>query len=159
MILAVLALGASGTHAQSPDPFLAVRNADPVELARVVDRLGDGAVLERLDAGRSRAVRLAAVRASDQMHEPELALDALSTMASGRDPLLAPAAAQAALQVARMLTPDGLARREAEPAALAPARQRLAALADDESARPDQRVIAAMARARLDTLGVPASGE
>jgi hypothetical protein len=146
------------SHAQpaSPDPFLAVVDLDPMELARVVDRLGDDAVLARLADERPRALRSAACHAAPFMQQPELALLPLAELAAGRDPRLAPDAAAALRAVATALTPGGLARREVDPSSLAPARARLATLRADESARRDLRVVAEIADASLDALGVPA---
>lgn len=162
LLLIALASGIAGSssaqeHAQ-PDPFEAVVTADPMELARVVDRLGDGAVIARLGEEKPRAVRLAAARATPFLREPERALEALAVVAAGRDPLLAPAAAHAALTITRALDPDELARREVDPASLIGARDRLAALAQDESARPDLRIAAGIARERLEALGARSPG-
>jgi hypothetical protein len=154
VLLGSTSLGTS-SHAQPADPFVAVRDADPMELARVVDRLGDDAVLTRLAGDSPRPVRLAAAHAAPFLREPELALAPLAELAAGRDPRLAPASAASLLTVARALDPDALARREVDVATLAPVRARLAALRDDASARRDLRVAAESADASLEALGVP----
>ena len=156
-MLGALGAWAAVGRAQAPDPLAAVTSADPMELARVVDRLGDGAVLDRLAEDSPRTVRLSAVRAARWMTGPELALAPLAELASGRDPLLAPEAARATRVIVEGLTADGLARREVEPASLSTARRRLAALAADESARSDLRAAAMIAADVLDALGVPES--
>lgn len=152
LCLALVLASVAPARAQAPDPFVAVADADPMELARVVDRLGDGAVLARLAAERAPAVRLAATRAAPFLDAPEHALEPLSRLAAGRDPRLAPAAARAALTIARALDLDALSLREFDPAALAPARERFAALAADASARADLRAVAGLIVARLSAL-------
>ncbi|HEY8427653.1 MAG TPA: hypothetical protein VIL20_04735 [Sandaracinaceae bacterium] len=154
--IVVLACGCTVAGAQPADrdPFVAVEDADPMELARAVDRTGDDAVLARLREDRLREVRLAAIEAAPWMRAPELALEPLLTLARGRDPRLAPAAAQAALAIANGLSADELARREAELDALTSARRLASSLAGDESARADLRAAAATVAARLDQLGV-----
>ncbi|MCZ7678953.1 MAG: hypothetical protein M5U28_09450 [Sandaracinaceae bacterium] len=76
-------------------------------------------------------------------------------VAAGRDPRLAPEAARSALAIATSLRADDLARREVDPAVLAPARASLAALAADATARSDLRVAAAMAVERLEHAAAP----
>lgn len=153
MLLFALALVAAGPASAQSDPLAAIADADPMELARVVDRLGDDAVLSRLDEARPREVRLAAMRASPFMGWPELALEPLAQIAASRDPLLAPAAASAALTIARSLEPDALRRREVDPTSLSAARGLFAALSADRSARADLRAAASMIDALLAQLG------
>lgn len=149
VLLSSLALPA----AAQGDPLLAVRDADPMELARVADRLGDAAVLARLGEGQSRDVRLAAIRAARFIDGPELALEPLARIAAGRDPLLAPAAARAALAIAGELDLDALAQREVEPSSLSAARALFVALSRDARARADLRAAAEHVAARLEQLG------
>ena len=151
-LLGLALLAVAPARAQS-DPLAAIADADPMELARVVDRLGDDAVLSRLDEARPREVRLAAMRASPFMGWPELALEPLAEIAASRDPLLAPAAASAALTIARSLEPDALRRREVDPASLSAARGLFAALSTEQRARADLRAVAAMIASLLEQLG------
>jgi hypothetical protein len=151
-IIALLALLTAAHASAQEDPFAAITDADPMELARAVDRLGDDAVLSRLSAG-PREVRLAAMRASPFMAGPELALEPLAATAAGRDPLLAPAAASAALTILRSLDLDGLRRREVDPRSLSGARGLFEALSTDRSARADLRAAAAIVVSLLDQLG------
>lgn len=153
--LALLAL-ASSASAQPSDPLLAAHDTDPLELALVVERLGDDAVLSRLSAETPVAVRAVAVVAATELHAPEDALVPLVELARGRDPDLAPRALWAALDIARRLDARTLGAREADVAALAPARAGLEALAADESARADLRSGAQLAAVALTDLGVPA---
>jgi hypothetical protein len=152
--LAALCLASTGS-AQEPDPFAAVPDADPMELARLVDRRGDDAVLARLGGDAAFAARLGAVRAAPFMTGPELALDELAALAAGRHPHLAPAAARSAALIARRLDAAQLARREQLPASLADAAEGFDALADDDAARPDLRVVASTVAAQLRAAGVP----
>jgi hypothetical protein len=147
----VIGLFASLAHAQD-DPLVAIADGDPIELARAVDRLGDEAVLERLSS-RSRSVRLAAIRAAPHLRWPERALMSLAGLAGGRDPDLAPAAAESARSIAEELTSDQLARREVDPASLGEAAAALRAVAADRTARADIRAVCARAAAALDRLG------
>lgn len=79
---------------------------DPLERARAVAALGDARVLAQLaprpEGGSPDPVRaLAAVRSSPWLADPSHALAPLLAAMNGRDPDLAPAAAQAATEIAR----------------------------------------------------------
>jgi hypothetical protein len=153
-----VALAGSPSRTQEPvDPLLAAATSDPLELARVVDRLGDPAILARITAPDVRAdVRLAAIRAAPALCEPERVLEHLAALAAGRDPDLAPAAGLALLQIARRIDPRALDAREVMRSELSPARAALARLAGDPSARADLRRAAALADDALAAAGVPA---
>jgi hypothetical protein len=152
-----IVLGASGgTHAQGRplDPLAMVQSSDPLELARVVDRLGDDAVLARLgpvggEGAPDLPVVMAAVRASPWLHAPEAALPRLAELAAGRDPDLAPAAMLAVLRIAERLSRAELDRREASDEPLRAVLPVLATLADDAAARHDLRRAAGRARELL----------
>lgn len=148
-----IALPAVGQRAAAPDPLVAVADADPLELARVVERLGDDAVLARLADDQPVVTRLAAIRGTPWMRSPEAALSRLVELAGGRDSYLAPAAARAMLAITDVLTADDLALREVSPADLAPVRERLETLSRHPSARPDIRHAAGVAGAALAALG------
>jgi hypothetical protein len=130
------------------DPFVAVADADPLELGRVVRSVPDAALLARLSNDRATEIRLAAVRATPWLRAPEAALAPLAELARGRDPDLAPAAALAAVTIARALEAQTLAAREVRAQDLAPALAGLDALAEDESARDDVARAAAMSAER-----------
>lgn len=147
----------STSGAQMPDPFAEVPDSDPMELARVVDRMGDAAVLERLGPEADSVTRIGAIRAAPFMTGPELALETLAEIAAGRHPHLAPAAAQSATTIVRQLDADSLARREQLPVTLAGAAARFDAIAQDEAVRPDLRTVGSIVAAQLYALGVPAS--
>lgn len=129
---------------------------DPVALGRAVERLGDDHVIERLGEDAPLHVRRAAVAASPWLRAPEAALGPLSEVAAGRDPHLAPAAADAAHAIATAIDQPTLARREARPNVLVPAGDRLARLAEDPAARADVRYVAGFAAdALLQVTTVP----
>ena len=153
LLIIAVATGAAAS-AQPPDPFAAIDDADPMELARVVDRRGDDAVLRRLGDETPYPARLAAIRAAPFMEGPELALAPLARLAAGRHPHLAPAAARSALAIARGLDAQALARREVLPSTLAGAARGYDALAEDETARADLRVAAGIVHAQLRAAGV-----
>ena len=139
--------------------LIAVVDADPLELARVVQRFGDGAILQLLAPATAFVTRLAAVRASPWLLAPERALGALSELAGGRDPDLAPAAARAALEIAQQLDPASLARRECAPVELRDVLARLQAIGAREAVAPHVRADAWAAAEQLIAAGVspPAS--
>lgn len=157
--IVAFAVTAAAQDTPSADPLAAVGDSDPMALARVIDRLGDDAVLDRLGDDTPYPTRLAAIRSAPFMVGPELALGGLASIAAGRHPHLAPAAAQSALTIARDLDGHSLARREVPPETLADAARRFDALAADESARADLRVVASMIHAQLAAAGVPAERE
>lgn len=141
---ALVTVEAGSAQAPVPGPEVGT----PVELARWVDREGDAAVLDALTSA-DRQTRMLALRAAPWMHGPEAALGALAGLARGRDPVLAPEAARAAMRIALALDRDGLARREAVLADLQAAAATLDALADDDTARPDLRAAARAAATAL----------
>jgi hypothetical protein len=137
------------------DPLLAAHDTDALELARVVDRIGDAAVLARLTPETPTPVRALAVVAATRMHAPEDALAPLAEIAAGRDPDLAPRAAQSILAIARSIDERSLDARERDRADLAPARGAIAAIAADETARADLRRACQLADAALADLQIP----
>ncbi|MFO0686879.1 MAG: hypothetical protein U0234_32750 [Sandaracinus sp.] len=157
LFASLLALVAASAAAQTArvDPLLAVHETDPLELAHAVDRLGDAAIVERLGEGTPIAVRALAVAATPRLHQPEQALAPLAAIAQGRDPDLAPRAAQAALTIATSLDERTLDAHEVDRAELTPARTALAAIAADATARADLRRAAGRADAALADLGIP----
>ncbi|MBN1655926.1 MAG: hypothetical protein JXA30_19320 [Deltaproteobacteria bacterium] len=137
------------------DPLAAIVDADPMELARVVRRIGDNAVIERLEEDKPIEVRIAAIRATRWMRAPERALAALAEEVGSRDCDLAPAAARAALRIASELTADELATREVMPEQLRQARALFAQAAKNALLRPDIRLYAAQTQEALRAAGVP----
>jgi len=149
--LAIVGLSAS-TAAQEADPLAEVAGADPLDLSRAVARLGDDAVMDRLREGTSAASRLAAIRATPALAEPERALAELAEIARGRDPDLAPAAALSALTIAGDLDADELVQREADRDLVTRSREAFEALGHDESVRRDIRRVGFMVAERLRSL-------
>jgi len=156
-LAAACAESATG-HAQprSTDPLALVVSSDPLDLARAVDRLGDGAVLARLGAANDEeldpALVLAAIRAAPWLHAPEEALTRLVELAAGHDPDLAPAATLALVRIAERLTPADLDAREASREPVRASLAALSALADDATARTDIRRASARVRELLRAL-------
>jgi hypothetical protein len=134
--------------------LLAIVDADPLEIDRVVQRFGDGAVLKLLAPATPLVTRLAAVRATPWLRAPERALGALSELAAGRDPELAPAAARAALEIARQLDAAALARRECSPVELLDVLARLQAIGARDAVAPHIRAYAWAAAEQLIAAGV-----
>ncbi|MCB9591798.1 MAG: hypothetical protein H6719_03605 [Sandaracinaceae bacterium] len=141
----VLLLVLASTASAQPDgPFAAVPDLDPLALARVIDREGDGVVLEALEGD---APPLAAIHAAPFLRAPEQALGPLARIAAGRDPWRAPAAMQAISRIASGPVLDGMTSREGEP--LDDVLASLDQLAADATAREDLRGAAALARSQL----------
>lgn len=150
--LTMAGLTADAQDAESPAMVAMLATSDPMELSRLVDRLGDAEILEGFAQERSLAARWGAARAAARMQVPALALGPLAAMASGRDPDLAPAAAASARSICASLDPQALDAAEVGPADLTEARQSFEALANDASARPDLRRVAAICGAAIDAL-------
>lgn len=138
----------------SIDPLVAVLDADPLELARVAQRLGDLAVIARLGVTVSTEVRLAAIRAAPYLRLPEQALGPLSLLIASRDTLLAQEAARSVLAIVRAVDRDQLQRHEVMPHELSPVRKELERIAAIEHLRADLRAMANAAAGMLAGLGV-----
>jgi hypothetical protein len=132
------------------DALEAIRDADPIELSRVVMRIGDRPVLALLAEGQPGPARLAGIRAARWLVAPEQALPVLAELTAGRDSLLAPAAALATMRIARALDADSLSRREADPAELAIALSTLRLALRTPHVRADLRMMAAEAVAAIE---------
>jgi hypothetical protein len=160
-LASAVALGSAGSGAHADEDLVsvadlaAVRDADPLELARIGARLGDGTVVRAIASGGAVAERLAVVRVAPWLLAPESALPSLVTLLASRDSELAPAAARSVARIVAALDADTLGRREVMSADLAPVRAALRAAANDASLRADVRVLAGEAAAGLDAAGVP----
>ena len=124
---------------------------DPLELERHADRVGDDAILAHLapDADAPFALRMGAIRAAPWLDAPERALEPLAALAAGDDPDLAPAAAFASQRIAVGLQVDDLVAREVDPSYPVGLASAWRVVADDESARPDIRRLAAATASTL----------
>lgn len=148
-------------QARPADPLALVVSSDPLELARMVDRLGDDAVLARLGAmgvatgTLDPAIVIAALRACPWLHAPEEALPRLAEIAAGHDPDLAPAAMVAIVRIADGLTRDGLDAREASDDPIRTVLPLLAAMGEATQVRTDLRLAAMRAREILRALVEP----
>lgn len=145
-----------------PDPakeaaraLVAIADADPLALARVVNRFSDDVVLSLLAQAQPVEVRIAAARACPWLRVPERALARLTELAAGRDPDLAPAAAHAVLQIAQRVDAATLARHEQAPAAFAFVLKSLRALSEDARVVAHIRLWASAAAQLLAAAGVP----
>jgi len=102
------------------------------------------------------ADRLRAIQRTSELEVAPLALPVLAPIAAGDDPILAPAAASAAWRIARALELDALIADELDLTPLRDARAGYLALANDASARPDLRQLAAFVADALAQLDAPA---
>lgn len=100
--------------------------------------------------------RLRAIQRAPELDAAPLALPVLAPIAAGDDPILAPAAASASWRIARSLDLDALMADELDLTPLRDARAGYLALANDESARPDLRQLAAFVADALAQLDAPA---
>jgi hypothetical protein len=160
VLLTILVAATSTAGAADREPsvaaaLLAIADADLRELGRVVERFGDARVRALLSKPADVAPCLAAVRAAPMLRRPELALEPLVRLSEGRDSLLAPAAARAALAIAAGLDFDALSAREVSASELAPARAALLALAARQTAGADIRLAAAATAEALAASGIP----
>jgi hypothetical protein len=135
------------------DPFTVVANADPLELAKVVERLGDQAVSSRLKRDMPIEIRIAAIRATRWMRAPESVLSSLAVILGSRDSELAPVAATAALRIASAITNDTLSVREIMPEELAESRALFVKASANSLLRPDIRLQAAQTAETLAAAG------
>jgi hypothetical protein len=154
----VAALASWARAAPSPSHRLQLAlDADELELAALAQRLGEAQVLTALGDATDPASQLAALRLTPHLLDAELALAPLARLAAGRDPELAPPAAQRLLRIAQALVRARAGSRELLPSELEPAQAALRAFAQDATARADIRSSAAQAAQLLGTLGVTAA--
>ncbi|HEY2732603.1 MAG TPA: hypothetical protein VGI70_01390 [Polyangiales bacterium] len=128
-------------------------DAGELDLAGLVARVGDAAVLDAIAAGHDSSLVFAAVRGATYLHDPEIALEPLAAIAEGRDPDLAPMAARHARAIAQALELSDLGARELSVPGLQNTAQRFDALAKQPSARSDIRRYAAETANLLHALG------
>jgi hypothetical protein len=150
--LAALLLGSTPVQAGATDPLLSASLSDDLGLARLAEEAGDAWLLAHLVAPTARAEVLAAVLASPFARAPEGLLAPLATLACGRDPALAPAAARALFDATSRLSPAALSAREVLQADLRSARQALHCSETEPLPRADIRAFLAQAGSALDML-------
>jgi hypothetical protein len=126
-------------------------DADELTHAAVVRQIGDDTLLAALHQVEDAALRLAAIRCTPYLSDPDRALDDLSAIAGGRDPDHAPAAAARVFQIAQTLVRRG-ATQEVLLDSWGVSRARLAQLADDRSALEPIRLLAGQAGFLLDVI-------
>lgn len=148
----LLGVGWSTSAIADGDPLAALKlvDSDPLELARVVDGLETDAVVSALAKPASVRQKLTLIRAAPWVDGPHRTLLALATLMSGRDSLLAPAAAAAVSRIIAGLDAESLLSREVLPAELEPARLALAAVTASKLVRADIRAVAAVAVGAFD---------
>ncbi len=139
------------------DPLVAIVDADPLELSRVAQRLGDRAVIERLAPKHKVEVRLAAIRAVPYLRAPELALSALTPIVIARDGVLAQAAARAVWSIVGALSHDTLESRETLAVDLTQVTREVTRIASLTSLRADLRAQLNAAAAMLAGMGFSAT--
>lgn len=147
----LLSDGASSQAADEVSTALAlVSDGDPLEIARIVSRAGDDAILALLAADAGPGVNERGITAARWLLSPESALPRLAELAAGRDPDLAPAAAREAQRICAALERTEIAGRDtlSAPELLA-VLDALRNVAQDPSARPDIRRLAALAADEL----------
>lgn len=148
--LAVLSAGASSARAARAG-LQAALDADELERATIAKHLGDEALLSALRQRADVSLRLAAVRCSPYLSDPDRALPVLAEIASGRDPELAPGAALRLSRIAQQLV-RAAPLHELAIDRVSDARRRLLALAEDRGAPQQLRVHAGQAGFLLDQL-------
>jgi hypothetical protein len=128
---------------------------ESLELAAIVDRVGDAAVVACLAESAPVSARLAAVRAAAYLRAPEAALPALVELAAARDPELAPLAARRTFVIAQRLVQEVGAQRDFSPSELSPVRAALQRSVAERRPRADLRLWLEQALQLLSALGVP----
>jgi hypothetical protein len=118
--------------------------ADELTRATIARQIGDDTLLTALHQVEDVVLRLAAVRCSPYLSDPDRALRDLTLLARGRDPELAPAAALRLLQISQALV-QRAASCELPRDSVRDARSELLALADDRTALAQIRVYAGQA--------------
>jgi hypothetical protein len=116
-------------------------DADDLTLATISRQVGDDTLLSALHQGEDIVLRLAAVRGSPYLDDPDRALSVLAQIARGSDPDLAPAAALRLFLIVQSLMQRG-AGEEISLDSMSETRRELAALADDRSAIAQIRLLA-----------------
>ena len=125
-------------------------DADELVRATIARQVGDATLLSALHQTEDVALRLAAVRCSPYLNDPDRVLGELAQLARGSDPELAPAAALRVFWIAQALTQRGAFERSLE--SVGAARRELLALAADRSALERIRVLAGQASFLLGQL-------
>lgn len=146
---------AAPASVQASLDYTGLSATDPLDRARAVARLGDGPVLALLSeqgrgTGHEAALRLAAIESAAFLRNPAEALAPLVPLMQGRDPDLAPAAAQAIVAIARRLVEASRAPEGVSAAQLAALAKQLRAIEQDPRVRADLKLAAVQAATLLD---------
>jgi hypothetical protein len=129
-------------------------DADELVRATIARQVGDDTVLAALRQADDFALRLAAVRCSPYLGDPDRALSDLTQIARGSDPELAPVAALRLFWIAQSLMQRSGAREIALDS-VSETRRELLALADDRTALERIRLLAGQASFLLGQLDPP----
>jgi hypothetical protein len=144
--------GAPG-RADPADPLAQADLVSAIGLARLADEVGDGRLLSWLEQPGRRDLALVALRAAPFAFAPERLVAGLAHHACGRDPVLAPEAGVALVQIAERLHPSELELREVLRADLRAAKAALGCMAElRPPARADLRAAAGLLEWRLGQL-------
>jgi len=146
---------ASGVQALAADPLAQADVVSAIGLARVADEVGDSTLASWLKSPARRDLALTAVRASPFAWAPERLVVQLAPVLCGRDPILAPEASIALVQIAERLQPSLLAAREAASYDVKMAREALACVKQQPSPRADLMASAMLLDAALAQLTAP----
>lgn len=126
-------------------------DADELTRATIARQVGADTLLAALHQGEDIVLRLAAVRCSPYLGDPDRALPDLVQIARGSDPELAPAAALRLFLIAQSLMQRGVVQEIALDS-VGETRRELLALAEDRSAIDTIRVLAGQASFLLGQL-------
>jgi hypothetical protein len=150
---ASLALTCVGARADPADPLAHADVVSAIGVAHVADEVGDRTLAAWLAEPPRRNLALVAARAAPYAFAPERLVPALAQLLCGRDPVLAPEAAVAFVQIAERLRLSELAAREALRADLRAARDSLRCAAESRPpVRADLRAASLLLEARLSEL-------
>lgn len=151
-----LALTCGAVRADRADPLAHADVVSAIGLARVADEVGDGTLATWLGEPPSRVHALVAARAAPFASAPERLVPGLARLLCGRDPVLAPEAAVASVQIAERLRLSELAAREALRAELRAAADALRCAAESRApVRADLKAAASLLEVRLSELAEP----
>lgn len=148
-----LALTCVGVRADTTDLLGQADVISTIGIARVADEVGDRSLSDWLEKPVRRDLALVAARAAPFAFAPERLVPALARLVCGRDPVLAPEAAVAFVQIAERLRPSELAAREALRSDVRAARASLACAAESRPpVRADLRAASLLLEASLAQL-------
>jgi hypothetical protein len=151
-----LGLTCVGVRADPPDPLAHADLVSAIGLAHVAEEVGDGTLASWLEDPIRRNLALVAARAAPFAFAPERLVPGLARLVCGRDPVLAPEAAVAFVQIAERLRASELAVREALREDVRVAKESLRCSAEAQPpVRADLKAASLLLEARLAELADP----